>query len=1452
MPSVTKYIDCFKKAGAAIPRDVKQTLLSQIKEREASGMEPNKAAKQVATEMRDRARADQASVMEGIKAAKVKPAAAPVSQAAAPATPAPVSEKQQITQEIVAAHQQAMPNGPKVHVLDREQAAQHLEGQRDARAASVRDGTIEGFYDPATDSAVIVPESLRIREGETVNGAVGRVIAHETAGHGGWARLFKGGPLEPEFRGVMDAFWQHEAGQDFSADFQRTHGYGNLDELATRYGYDNSTPEGRSDTLQEHFARLAEDPAPPKWFDAVITRFTDFFRKLGFNAWTDSDTRILLQKGRDAMGMERSDAVKRADEIRFSKVLDDISGDAEKERGYVTSVKNAKDVAPSVKEKVHGVYTPITNAGTKAEAKEWINRVGWESAQESLMANKNPTARDIAAGQEVAMYLQGVGRDEEAGALWSEMAAGLTTHAQAVQHASTLEKYTEPAIRAYVDKQVGEMVEKNPAAHRVWSQLTRLKKLLGGENITQAAGAAIMRSKAKGSSDTVQKRINQQMVDNPKSVWGQYKEVAVNALANKLLGPRQSGDRPALDVFTKHLTAALKEKIPQGELAEARKKAPTDEAALIAEAINNKEKYQEVWNEAQKHVQEMFKDNPEALQSLDSYFGQILEKPFSEKSLKGAVSQAQTDLNIKMRDILRATAKTKEQVRKELTDEVIKRTGLSEEKARSVAESVHQEFERQLQGQRDIMLKQLMRTPTARLPKSEIQKLMELNNAGTLDNPKFFAALSKKFGIPAWTPELGTMIKRLQKEHERALESGNTDIAMVRAAEMMDAVHSVLPKDAWARTRAVQNMSLLMNPKTIIRNIGGNSILFAADQAADTISWGIDKGVAIAFRDRTNQYRTRASADVGERWSGLLQPARDWWNGYQFAREGGADKAVSFAEGTKTMIKLANLTSRGVLETSDVHRGMADVFSSRTMNFMHSGLAMSLSIPDRAFFVAARNGDLARQMHLHYLKTGEKLLAPTQEMFAEAEIAANRAIFQDPNKISTLFNDFRVMLNKLTGSKEFGVGTGTLPFAQVPGSIVLRSIEMTPAGLFKAIHHIYKMGHPTDRTRAFHKQNAIDAISRVIVGTGGASVFGLVLAKLGIMSGVGPENKDLAAFQRDSGWGKYMINLSEIQRRLISGNFLAPGEHQDGDVLMNYDWAQPLAANVAMGASYAEKQKERAQKERLGIAPKGALEKLTARAGGAGQILEAGWDTIRSQPLLTGLMRLVNISAGGDNDIFTTTAISGGMNVAGMMVPTLAKQINNYFDNTVPETGAGTWIEQTGNRIVASIPGMQNFYPPKYDVFGEANKRYNYGGNSFLNVFLNPATLRQLNASPEVKEMQRLYDITGRTDILPKKVDRSVTVPGTGKRVELDNQQLADYQMVSGQLTMQVAKALLAMPKYAEANADVKASLLAKSIELVHKMSVMVVTGDNPELSRQAIDALAQDLTNKVQFRSVK
>jgi hypothetical protein len=60
------------------------------------------------------------------------------------------------------------------------------------------------------------------------------------------------------------------------------------------------------------------------------------------------------------------------------------------------------------------------------------------------------------------------------------------------------------------------------------------------------------------------------------------------------------------------------------------------------------------------------------------------------------------------------------------------------------------------------------------------------------------------------------------------------------------------------------------------------------------------------------------------------------------------------------------------------------------------------------------------------------------------------------------------------------------------------------------------------------------------------------------------------------------------------------------------------------------------------------------------------------------------------------------------------------------------------------------------------------------------------------------------------------------------------------------------MPKYAELSAGAKADFLAKAIEAVHKVSVMKVTSDHPELTRAAIEGLKQDLLNKIQFRSVK
>ena len=213
------------------------------------------------------------------------------------------------------------------------------------------------------------------------------------------------------------------------------------------------------------------------------------------------------------------------------------------------------------------------------------------------------------------------------------MAAKATGQGQAIQALSLISKLTPQGIMLYATKMFAEAAKTNPRLARMAEQLEGLRSQLAQAK-QRLASRSILEARRPGREGNVQQRIERQLVSNPRSLWGRYTDVAVGQLAAKLLGPQRPRGVPALEAFTSRLIKQLREQLPGKPLAAAPERpAPADEAALIGEAVRNFDKYKEVWEATQRHIQEQFKDNPEALQSLDDYFGQILSRPFSEASL---------------------------------------------------------------------------------------------------------------------------------------------------------------------------------------------------------------------------------------------------------------------------------------------------------------------------------------------------------------------------------------------------------------------------------------------------------------------------------------------------------------------------------------------------------------------------------------------------------------------------------------------------------------------------------------------------------------------------------------------------------------------------------------------------------------------------------------------------
>src|ERR1043165_9495832 len=81
-------------------------------------------------------------------------------------------------------------------------------------------------------------------------------------------------------------------------------------------------------------------------------------------------------------------------------------------------------------------------------------------------------------------------------------------------------------------------------------------------------------------------------------------------------------------------------------------------------------------------------------------------------------------------------------------------------------------------------------------------------------------------------------------------------------------------------------------------------------------------------------------------------------------------------------------------------------------------------------------------------------LVPTADMLERASIEAARAVYQDKNFVSDGFrvlrNDVLNRWSTLGASRKFGLGQAIVPFVQVPGSLLLRGLEYSPAGFLKA------------------------------------------------------------------------------------------------------------------------------------------------------------------------------------------------------------------------------------------------------------------------------------------------------------------------------------------------------------------------------------------------------------------
>lgn len=750
-------------------------------------------------------------------------------------------------------------------------------------------------------------------------------------------------------------------------------------------------------------------------------------------------------------------------------------------------------------------------------------------------------------------------------------------------------------------------------------------------------------------------------------------------------------------------------------------------------------------------------------------------------------AEERTRLKLKLREILSSATSPEmsTQARDRLTG-VLKAAGMKPDQARKLAERMIRDVQKRMQKALGTLLQTLGRVPQKQLPlpRTALEKLIALNNAGKLDESAFHTAIAKAFGIPVFTPEMAAKIKALQREYDGAT---NPEVKLAFGLEMMDVMHSLVPATLGAKAKAVQVLAMLFGrPLVAIRNITGNLLMGGMNLAADGLhAWVVSPTLSLVQRDADGaRVRTQSSLAVADRIAGLAQPWRDYQAGLQHARDMGREG--TWRDGLRVTLALAKLTSRGVLEMSDIKRGQASVFTSRTMRLIEDALTLQQGVFDRAFWASAFQTSIRQQMDAA-ASNGRQLLAPTAEMVTAAQLEANRAIFTDDNWLSACLKSAEKLLNgprlkdgKFVFDRSYGLGSATIAFAKIPGSIgVQGAVDFSPLGFLKLlpdIGHALK-GQPLDHRRV----NQI--ISRATVGSVGLVGMGYYLAALGILTALPDDDKDREALRRKAGFGGYRINVSALLRMALSGNVWTHQPPEHGDKILTYDWAQPLAIPLAMGA-----QAHAAQEEA----------KLAGKRGKwtppiLWQAALGGVRSLESLPMLIGIQRLLsNVTYSGAAEGTAETIVAMPSN----FVPGVFQDLNRFFDNTLRETRAGNLAERELAKLKSRIPGLAQTLPPKHDLLGDVQLRYQAGTNMFLNVYLSPATQSRFRNDPAIREIDRLYEATAERGVIPSVV-RARTMKVNGKDLELTNEQISQMQRYVGLVSMESIRKEMAKPGYA-------------------------------------------------------
>lgn len=526
--------------------------------------------------------------------------------------------------------------------------------------------------------------------------------------------------------------------------------------------------------------------------------------------------------------------------------------------------------------------------------------------------------------------------------------------------------------------------------------------------------------------------------------------------------------------------------------------------------------------------------------------------------------------------------------------------------------------------------------------------------------------------------------------------------------------------DAW------RYLAMLGNPKTHLRNVIGNTLNNAMRVEKNAIGSILEAGLQKVGKldTRTKTFYNPFSSKARE----LRSFAKDYFKQNQDEIMLGGKYEIDNYDQRRiynnNILEGARKLNSGALEAEDT------MFSKPAFvgSFTSFAMANNMTLPE---------------------------LRQNPEMFERARqyatLEAQKSTFREASELANTLNDLE---NKNAYAKV--VIGGIVPFKKTPANIAKRAVEYSPVGLLDTVtRQSYRLRQGNITVNEY-----IDKMAAGLTGTSVAAL-GAFLASMGIISiGGDDENEKNNSYQTMQGEQNYSLNI--------------------GNQTFSLDWAAPSSIPLFFGAEVyhmATEQNENADEETIFSSVMEMVTKMT--------------DPMLEMSMLDGLNSALtsfnNDSVGGTIGGVAANTVESYL---GQFTPTLLRQTASTLDPTqrssyVPQNAEMKPVQKYLVSQLQKIPGVRNeALEPNIDHWGREQTDESNLGIRALKNFLSPANIKANNTTDVDREIERLYDATGQSEVIPTLADGKISI--NGKDVYLSREQLTQYRKTRGNTAFEI------------------------------------------------------------------